>query len=98
MTTNIAGFSVIHLVVMVDVNGRKFCALLNSGASQSYVSSTLIDLIGPPVVKSGTCCMALLGVTTTKRQEYDLCLWAVIRRLRVEHACHTNRQKGVIDA
>ena len=32
LTANIAGSSVIHPVVMVDVNGRKFHALLNSGA------------------------------------------------------------------
>ncbi len=68
---------------MVDVNGRKFLALLDSGASQSYVSSTLIDLIGARV-RSGTGRVAtLLGVATTKLQEYGL-------RLRVEHACHAN--------
>ena len=63
---------------MVDVDGRKFRALLDSGASQSYVSSTLIDLIGARVVRSGTRRVAtLLGVTTTKLQEYDLSLRAV---------------------
>ena len=78
LTTNIAGSSVIHPVVMVDVNGRKFRALLDSGASQSYVSSTLIDLIGARVVRSGTRRVAtLLGVTTAKLQEYDLSLRAV---------------------
>ena len=78
MTANIAGLSVIHPVVMVDVNGRKFRALLDSGASQSYVSSTLNDLIGARVARSGMRRMAtLLGVATTKLQEYDLCLRAV---------------------
>ena len=78
MTTNIAGWSVIHPVVIVDVNDRKFCALLDSGAGESYVSSTFIDLIGARVVWSGTRRVAtLLGVTTTKLQEYDLCLHAV---------------------
>lgn len=91
LKTNIAGSSVIHLVVIVDVNGRKFRAHLDSGASQSYVSSTLIDLIGAHVVRSGTRRVAtLLGVTTTKLQEYDFCLRAVKRRLHVEHACHVN--------
>ena len=67
LTTNITGSSVIHPVVIVDVNSRKFCALLDSGVSQSYVSSTLIDLIGARVVRSGTRCGAMLfGVTTTK--------------------------------
>ena len=78
LTTNIAGTSVIYPVVIVDVNGRKFRTLLDSGASQSYVSSTLIDLIGARVVGSGTCRVAtLLGVTTTKLQEHDLCLCTV---------------------
>ena len=78
LTANIAGPSVIHPVVMVDVNGRKFRGLLDCGASQSYVSSTLIDLIGARVVRSGTRRVAtLMGVTTTKLQEYDLRLRAV---------------------
>ena len=67
LTTNIAGSSVIHPVVIVDVNGRKFHALLDSGTSQSYVLSTLIDLIGARVVRSGTRRVAtLLGITTNK--------------------------------
>ena len=75
---------------MVDVNGRKFRALLDSGASQSYVSSTLIDLIGARVVRSGTRRVAtLLSVTTTKLQQYDLSL-RVVKGDRVEHACHAN--------
>ena len=62
----------------VDVNDQKFHALLDSGASQSYVSSTLIDLIGARVVRSATRRVAtLLGVTATKLQEYDLCLRTV---------------------
>ena len=44
LTTNNAGSAVIHPVVIVGVNGRKFRALLDGGASQSYVSSALIDL------------------------------------------------------
>lgn len=72
LTTNIAGSSVIHPVVMVDVNGRKFRALFDSGGSQANVSSTLIDLVGACVVRSGT-----HRVTTTKLQEYNLSLRAV---------------------
>ena len=78
LTTNIMESSVIHPVVIVDVCGHKFRALLDSGASHSYVSSTLINLIGARVVRSGTRRVAtLLGVTTTKLQEYDLSLRAV---------------------
>ena len=70
--TNLVGSSVVCPVVMVDVNGRKFRALLDSGATHSYVSSTLNDLIGARVVKGGTRHVAtLLGVTTTKLLEYD---------------------------
>ena len=58
LTTNIAGLSVIHPVVMV--NGRKFRALLDSTASQSYVSSTLVELIGACVVRIGTYLVAML--------------------------------------
>ena len=74
------GSSVIHPVVIVDVCGHKFRALLDSGASQSYVSSTLVDLTRAHAVKSGTRRVAtLLGVATTKLLEYDLCLRSVKR-------------------
>ena len=77
-TTNVVRSSLIHPVVVVKVNGHKFRALLDSGASHSYVSSTLINLIRARAVKSGTRRVAtLLGVTTTKLSEYDLCLRAV---------------------
>ena len=77
-TTNVVGSSVIHPGFVVKVNGHKFHALLDSGASHSYVSSTLIHLIRARAVKSGTRRVAtLLGVTTTKLSEYDLCLQAV---------------------
>ena len=78
LTTNVIGSSVVHPVIMVNVNGRKFRALLDSGASHSYVSSTLIELINARAVKCGTRRVAtLLGVTTTRLLEYDLCLRAV---------------------
>ena len=78
LTTNVIGSSVVHPVIMVNVNGRKFRAILDSGASHSYVSSTLIELINARAVKCGTRRVAtLLGVTTTRLLEYDLCLRAV---------------------
>ena len=62
----------------MEIGGRKFCALLDSGASHSYVSSTLIDLTRARAVKSSTRRIAtLVGVTTTKLREYDLCLRAL---------------------
>ena len=65
-------------MVVVKVNGHKFHAILDSGASHSYVFSTLIELIRARAVKSGTRRVAmLLGVTTTKPSEYDWCLSAV---------------------
>ena len=76
-TTNVVGSSVIPPGFVLKVNGHKFHALLDSGASHSYVSSTLIDLIRARAVKNGTRRVAtLLGVTTTKLSEYDLCLRA----------------------
>ena len=90
LTTNITGSSVIHPVVIVDVNSRKFRALLDSGVSQSYVSSTLIDLIGARVVRSGTRRGAMLfGVTTTKLEEYNLCMHAVKGNFAL-NVCHVN--------
>lgn len=74
MTTNVGNGAVVHPVVVVEIGGRKFRALLDSGASHSYVSSTLIDLIRARAVKTNT---TLMGVTTTKLREYDLCLRAV---------------------
>ena len=72
-TTNVVGSSVIRPVVVVKVNDCKF-----RGASHSYVSSTLIDLIRARAVKSGTRRVAaLLGVTTTNLSQYDLCIRTV---------------------
>ena len=51
---------VVHRVVLVEIDGQKFRALLDSGSSHSYVSSTVIDLTRTRRI--GT----LLGVTTTK--------------------------------
>ena len=73
LTANVVGSSVVHPVVIVEVGGQKFRALLDSGASHSYVSSTLIEHTRARAVKSGTRRVAtLLGVTTTKLLEYDL--------------------------
>lgn len=85
LAANIVGSSVIHPVVIVDVCGQKFRTLLDSGASHSYESSTLIELTRVQTVKSGTCCVATqLGVATTKLLEYDLCLHSVNRNFELK--------------
>jgi len=60
-------------VVIVEVCGHKFRALLDNGASHSYVSSRLLKLTRAHAVKSGLRRVAtLLGVATTKLLEYEL--------------------------
>jgi hypothetical protein len=50
MTANHVGRSkVVHPVVVVRINGHKFRALLDRGASHSYASTTAIDLSGAKV-------------------------------------------------
>jgi hypothetical protein len=54
MTANHVGQSaVIHPVVVVRINGYRFRALLDSGASHSYASSTAINLSGARVKSVG---------------------------------------------
>ena len=65
--------SVIHLVVVVRINGYKFRALLVSGASHSYASSTAINLIGAKVKSTGLRQIATLtGVTARTMQVYAI--------------------------
>ena len=95
LTANIVGSSVIHPVVIVNVCGHKFCALLDSGASHSYMSSTLVELTRVQAVKSGTRRVAtLLGVATTKLLEYDLCLRSVYRNFELNtHVTQINKRE-----
>ena len=56
-------------------------ALLDSGASHSYASSTLIEQIKARPVKTSTRRIAtLMSTTTTKVEEYDLSLEAILRK------------------
>ena len=73
MTANFVGAStVVHPVVVVRINGYKFRALLDSGASHSYASSTAIKLIGAKCKSVGVRQIVMLtGVTTRKMQVYD---------------------------
>ena len=72
MTANHVGEStVIHPVVVVNVAGYKFRALLDSGASHSYCSSTFVDLVKAQPKSSGLRQIAMLmGVTTKTMQEF----------------------------
>lgn len=69
---------VVHPVVIVEIKGRKFRALLDSGASNSYVSETLVNLAGGKAVKTTTRQIStLMGTTTTKMSQFDLSVKAV---------------------
>ena len=72
-TASLNKTSVIHPVVLIKINGQTFRVLLDSGASHSYVSSTLIEKIKARPVKVGTRRIAtLMSTTTTKVEEYEL--------------------------
>ncbi len=80
-TASLNKTSVIHPVVLIKINGQTFRALLDSGASHSYVSSTLIEQIKAHPVKTSTRRIAtLMSTTTTKVEEYDLSLEAIKRK------------------
>ena len=77
MTANHVGEStVIHPVVVVKIKGYKFRALLDSGASHSYMSSTAINLINTK--STGLKQIAILtGVTTRTVQVYEVVMCAI---------------------
>ncbi|XP_068747453.1 uncharacterized protein [Montipora capricornis] len=76
MTTSQVGNSaVIHPVVIVKVAGYKFRALLDSGASHSYASSTFVNLTKAERKASGVCQITMLvGVAMRVVQEYKVSL------------------------
>ena len=73
MTANfVEASTVVHPVVVVRMNGYKFPALLDSGASHSYALSTAIKLIGARCKSVGVRQIVMLtGETTRKMQVYD---------------------------
>ena len=79
MTASQVGKStVIHPVVVVRVNGYKFRALLDSGASHSYVSSTFISLVNAQPSSSSLRQIAMLmGVVTKKMKSYGVVVHSV---------------------
>ena len=79
MTTSQVGNSaVLHPVVIVKVAGYKFRALLDSGASHSYASSTFLNLTKAERKASGVRQIAtLVGVATRIMQEYKVSMQSV---------------------
>ena len=79
MTANHVGnTAVTHPVVMVEVDGLKFRALLDSGASHSYASASFIKQIRAHRKASGIRQIAMLmGVTTKRMDVYNVCMQAV---------------------
>jgi hypothetical protein len=70
--------TVIHPVVVVKVGGMKLRALLDSGASHSYVSARLVELTQASEVKRETRRIAtLMGTSTSKFSQYDIRLESV---------------------
>ncbi|CAH3151378.1 unnamed protein product, partial [Porites evermanni] len=79
MTANHVGESaVIHPVVVLRVEGYKFRALLDGGASHSYCSSTFLKLVKARPNTAGLRQIAMLmGVTTKTLQEFNVTMHAV---------------------
>lgn len=79
MTANSVGnTAVIQPVVVVKIDGFKFRALLDSGASHSYASSTVIELIKVRPKSTGLRQIAMLtGVTTRTMQVFALVISSV---------------------
>lgn len=79
MTANHIGkTTVVHPVVVVKINGLKFRALLDSGASHSYASSTAINLIKATPKSTSLRQIAMLtGITTRTMQTFDVVMESV---------------------
>ena len=72
-TEDLRASPVIHPVVVVKVGGLKFRALLDSGASHSYVSARLVELTQASEVKRETRRIAtLMGTSTSKFSLHDI--------------------------
>ena len=76
--------SVIHPVVVVQVNGLKFHALLDSGASHSYVFSKFVSLVEAEPRSSTVRQIAMLmEVATKKLRIYDVDVKSLDREFSV---------------
>ena len=82
---NIGNTAVVHAVVVVKIGGFKFRALLDSGASHSYASSTAIDLINARPKSTGLRQIAMLtGITTTTMQVFGVVISSVEGDFKLE--------------
>ena len=82
---NIGNTAVIHPVVVVKIGGYKFRALLHSGASHSYASSTAIDLINARPKSTGLRQIAMLtGITTRTMQVFGVVIGSVQDEFKLE--------------
>ena len=82
---NIGNTAVIHPVVVVKIAGYKFRALLDSGASHSYASSTAIDLINARPKSTGLRQIAMLtGITTRTMQVFGVVISSVEGDFKLE--------------
>ena len=86
MTTNHVGESaVIHPVVVVRVDGYKFRALLDGGASHSYCSSTFVKLVKARPNAAGLRQITMLmGVTTKTLHEFNVTMHAVTDNFQLD--------------
>ena len=65
--------SVIHLVVVVLINGIKCRALSDYGARSSYISSTIVNLLRkPPAMKETQRIEMMMNSTTRNIQIYEI--------------------------
>ena len=82
---NIGNTAVIHPVVVVKIAGYKFRALLDSGASHSYASSTAINLINARPKSTGLRQIAMLtGITTRTMQVFGVVISSVEGDFKLE--------------
>ena len=86
--------TVVHPIVVVKVDGMKFCALLDIGASHSYVSARLVKLTqASEVKKEMRRITTLMGTSTSKFSQYDIRLESVKGNFELE-ACVTKIEKS----
>ena len=72
---------VIHPVVVVLVEGIKCRALLDTGSSSNYISSTLVELINKtPVRKDRKTTETLLGTSDKDINVYEVAISSVTKK------------------
>ena len=73
------------LSLSMKINGYKFRALLDSGASHSYASSNAIKLIKAKLKSTGLRQIAMLtGVTTQTMQVYEVTVSSITGNFKLD--------------